>query len=432
MKLVSSLLLLILIALTIIGAGSAATTSTTTDATVAASFVSVSNIVVSPATFFEGDTGTVTVSITNNGDQTVPISHATIFDDNIQLISPSYDNVMNLGPGITMQYTFTVKAACPEGIYYPEFYLNFPGAGNLGYHFKVEVENFPLQVSILQKPDTFSANVQDTIILGIGNPRHGEVDSVSIVPRGYGISFDPSNAFIGILKSQAFVNESFGITATASTSCVFEVMYRNGANVHSVEITIPITIGFDKRGADLVVNNVGFSPSGSHFTLSGDVTNAGIEDAKSVVVTVTDPAVPVEPNRAYVVGSLKTDDFSSFEITFTARDMTSVPLLVQWKDTDGNLFEKNIVMNLQMADVSQNSALTGNSGTNTGAGTGGTSSSTTGQRGGGGFFVFGGGRSTSNGGLLSLPVIIAIIAAGCIGAGSFVWWRKRQKKKHKP
>ena len=52
--------------------------------------------------------------------------------------------------------------------------------------------------------------------------------------------------------------------------------------------------------------------------MTGDVYNAGLEVANSVLLT-TGGGQPVNPYRNYVVGSLQPDDFSSFELTFTAR-----------------------------------------------------------------------------------------------------------------
>jgi hypothetical protein len=39
-----------------------------------------------------------------------------------------------------------------------------------------------------------------------------------------------------------------------------------------------------------------------------------------------------------VVGGLEPDDFSSFEVTFTAENVTTVPIQVTYRDSDGNLY----------------------------------------------------------------------------------------------
>jgi len=66
------------------------------------------------------------------------------------------------------------------------------------------------------------------------------------------------------------------------------------------------------------------------------VTNAGLEVANSVVLTVGEGAVPVNPYREYVVGSLQPDDFSGFEITFLAENTSQVQVQVNYRDVDGN------------------------------------------------------------------------------------------------
>ena len=87
--------------------------------------------------------------------------------------------------------------------------------------------------------------------------------------------------------------------------------------------------------------------SGTSYTLTGDVNNAGLTDAKSMVVTVGAPAKAVEPYAQYAIGSLAADDFSSFEITFTSNDLSSVPLVITWKDNDGNSFSSTKNLNLR-------------------------------------------------------------------------------------
>jgi len=73
--------------------------------------------------------------------------------------------------------------------------------------------------------------------------------------------------------------------------------------------------------------------------VTGDVNNAGLETANTVMVTALSPAVPEDPYKVYVVGALKPDDFGSFEITFFADDAETVPVRLTYKDDDGNVYE---------------------------------------------------------------------------------------------
>jgi hypothetical protein len=95
----------------------------------------------------------------------------------------------------------------------------------------------------------------------------------------------------------------------------------------------------DKKQADPVISNVQITTEAGVYHITGDVNNAGLETANTVMVTALAPAVPQDPYKTYVVGALKPDDFGSFEITFTAgQGNTSVPIELSYKDTDGNIY----------------------------------------------------------------------------------------------
>lgn len=133
-----------------------------------------------------------------------------------------------------------------------------------------------------------------------------------------------------------------------------------------------------------------------------------------MVVSVGAPATPVEPYSSYAVGSLTSNDFSSFTLTFTSADLSAIPIQTTWKDDNGNTLSSVQTFDLR----SLASAL--EAGTRSG-GYGGSSSGTTGATGvtagsaggyagaprGGGLLGFGGGRG---GGLSAFyPVIIGMI-----------------------
>jgi hypothetical protein len=117
-------------------------------------------------------------------------------------------------------------------------------------------------------------------------------------------------------------------------------------NTHISSLSLPIEVGESKTGPIMVVNNLQISSSGLSYTVSGDVNNAGITDAKSVVISVGSPARGIDPYSRYVVGSLESDDFSSFEVTFSGEGLTEVPIVVSYKDFDGNDYEMIYLMNI--------------------------------------------------------------------------------------
>jgi hypothetical protein len=101
---------------------------------------------------------------------------------------------------------------------------------------------------------------------------------------------------------------------------------------------VPITFGVDKKLANPVMSNVIVKNEAGTYRITGDVNNAGLETANTVMVTSSAPAVPQDPYKTYVVGALKPDDFGSFEVTFSATNAESIPLQLSYKDNDGNVY----------------------------------------------------------------------------------------------
>ena len=102
---------------------------------------------------------------------------------------------------------------------------------------------------------------------------------------------------------------------------------------------LPVTFGEDKKRANPVITNVEVTPISGGYRIVGDVMNAGLESARSVMIAPASPAIPIDPFRVYVVGTLDSDDISSFEVTLRVdAAVEDVPLIVEYRDDDGNLY----------------------------------------------------------------------------------------------
>jgi len=306
----------------------------------AAAQVTVTSISIEPGIFFEDDTGIITIEITNNGFESVAIRRATMYDADISVLSSSYDTTTTVGAGNSMQFSFTVKADVLPGIYYPKFSLDFRDAGYLRYPVQIRVENDPLEISILDKPDTFGAGRKDRIDILVGNPRDNPASGVVVHVSGEGIEATPSSYFIGNLNPDQAQRVSFNITPKQPSVLEFRADYKNGVNPHATSVKVPVEFGVSKTEANPLLSNILVEYQDGKYVLTGDIYNAGLEVANSVILAAGGGAVPVDPYQSYVVGSLEPDDFSSFEITFTAGNLTTVPVVVSYRDVDGNPFEK--------------------------------------------------------------------------------------------
>ncbi|MBN1195389.1 MAG: hypothetical protein JXA08_08625 [Methanomicrobiaceae archaeon] len=372
----------------------------------AAAQVSVTGVTVSPTVLMHGDKGTVTVEITNNGDESVAISRAKLYSADLTVQNDlTYESVGNLGAGNSLQFTFTVRADAPDGFYYMTFYLDYRDAGSLRYSVPVTVESTEASVMVLDAPDTYAVGNKETITVTVGNPRDNTMKGVMATIAGPGISTTMNSAFIGDLSPGSSQAVTFEITTLQESDISVTVAYRNGINDHTAAIAIPVVFGDDKLGAELVLNSIEYSGGTGSWTLSADVTNAGLSDAKSIVVTVASPAVPVDPNGMYVIGALEPDDFSSFDLTFTTPG-TTVPVLVTYKDEDGNIFT-------EIFDVSLGGT------TPAGSGAANSRSPIVSGNGGPGRGVFGGFGT----GLSQVPVV-QIVLVLIVGIGAVIGWRR--------
>jgi len=379
-------------------------TSTTLSAENALAQVYVSSVTVDPQSFYPYEDGTITVQITNSGSQAVAFSQATILDDNIILKNPDANKGMiYLGPGNTMTYSFLVTARPPEGTYFPLFSVASRDAGSIRYPIKVTVDSTRLRTGISKKPDAFPLDAASSVNLSIFNSRKGPIDSIIITPVGTNADVNPPEKFIMSIDAESAIEIPFTITPHGNSSVNFHISYENGDNEHSTDLILPINIGEDKTGAKPIVNNIALVNQGSSYKLTGDVNNAGITDAKALLVTVGSPARAVEPYPEYAIGSLAADDFSSFELNFASTDLSSIPIVITWKDANGNSFTTTKTYDLRSAQSFSSAGSSGSS-----SATGQTSGSSSYRSGGSNsIFGIGGGRG---GGIASFyPVIAGVI-----------------------
>jgi len=426
-----SIILLLLLAATASAATSTNTSnSISTTAQDAASLVYVSSVNIDPEVFFPYEQGTIIVTLVNSGTSSVGLSNPDILSDKIHIINKDTWNTMSfIGPGSTMTYSFLVKADPPDGTYFPLFSVGTQNSGSIHYPLTIKVDSADIKASISQKPDTFALSTKDTVNVSIINPRGAAIKNIIITPSGQGIEVSPPQKYVSTLNGQSSVEIPFSVTPNQDSTLTVHISYQNGDNDHSTEVILPMVLGDNKKAAIPVVNNVALVSSGTYYSLTGDVNNAGLTDAKSMVVTVGSPANAVEPYAQYAIGSLAADDFSSFEITFSSNDLSSVPLVITWKDNDGNSFRSTKSLNLRTSSGSGSTGtVTGNSGSSSGSVTPVTTGSTgarnsggfSGGPGGGSIFGFGGSRG---GGIGSF---YPVIAAGIIIIAGIIVWMKRK------
>jgi len=399
--------------------------STLTSGQDAASLVYVSSANIDPPVFYPYEQGTITITLMNAGTSAVGLSNPDILSNKIHIINTDTWNTMSfIGPGSTLTYSFLVTADPPDGTYFPLFTVATQTGGSIHYPIIIKVDSRDIRVGVTDKPDNFSLEKTDTVNLSIINPRDAMIKNIVVTPSGSSIDVSPSEKFISSLDGSSSIDIPFSITPHQQSNMTFHISYQNGDNNHAQDVILPINIGEDKTAAVPVVNNVAITSVGSSYKLTGDVNNAGITDAKSMVLTVGAPAKAIEPYAEYSIGSLASDDFSSFDLTFSSEDLSSVPVVIRWKDSNGNSF--SVTKNLDLRSISSSGTSSSTSSSRSSGSTGGNSSARTaggfggGPGGGGGILGFGGARSSG------ISSFYPVIAAGIIVIAGIALWIKRK------
>ena len=223
------------------------------------------------------------------------------------------------------------------------------------------MDNTPLDLTVLNKPDTFAQGKKKTIYMQVSNPRKNNVRNVVLEVSGNGIEAAPSRSFVGDLAAGESLPVNFTVTPDQPTTALLTLQYDNGDNPHNVTMEIPITFGVDKTQANPVMSNVQVTNVAGIYHVTGDVNNAGLQTAYTVMVTSLPPAVPQDPYKNYVVGALKSDDFGSFEVTFSAKNATVIPIQLSFKDSDGNVYTSEQEVKISESGQSTSPANAGSS-----------------------------------------------------------------------
>jgi len=354
MKHIASILCVLTLMIALVPVCSAASTITATNPNEAAALVYVSGYDMDPGVFYPYESGTVTVHVTNAANASVLVSQPTLIEPHIKVKNTeSFNTKSSIGPGATVSYTFVVDVDAPDGNYYPLFSLEPVVYGNTPIHstLTLKVDSTDARSTVSQKPDDFSISKKSSVNVTVINPRDDDIINVFVVASSDGADIFPQEKYIGTIPANSKTDATFQITPNKQADVIFNVTFDNGDDHRHTSTVLPLNIGKDKTGAEIVVNNIESSSSGLTQTLKGDVTNNGLTDAKSVLVTVGNPAKPINPNPEYAIGNLEPDDFSSFEVNYVMMGNGSIPLNVSYKDAEGNTYSKqfSISVNDNMA-----------------------------------------------------------------------------------
>ena len=318
---------------------------------------------VSPNVLMQNDIGTITVTIKNMEVlNSVKLKEANLLERDIKVLSNPYVNIGRLGPGESIDLSFTIKAGYTDGIFYPKLTVEAENAERIRYQIPVKVDSTSLTIGVKDIPEEIFKDERAAIELLIGNPRPNTVTGVKIVTVEENVI--PSEVFVGALAADDSKDASFNFTPRTKgfRELIFTLTFKNGDNTHSTALSIPINVTESKKSAELILTGIEVESTQGLgvYKITGDINNAGLEEARSVVMKVGDVegVEAMDPYKAYFVGLLSPDDFSSFELDVkVAENVTTVPLLLEYKDEDGNLFSMTEYVSVEHSPVASSSEL---------------------------------------------------------------------------
>ena len=209
---------------------------------------------VDPAYLMPGDEGTVTITMNNAAkeysysvfvdnrtkeevfDLSAQVMDASLSGDNhIQVTSSSYYDVGLLGPGDTIDFTYSIRVSedTPDSIRFLDFV--FIGGGDM-YDVKWKIP-VTIDSSGINVINSEVSRDSDFIVLDIANVRPNTVKAVTIVPVTENVGFQPAQYFIGTMDSDEMFTIQFDIEPEDGVEQMgVKAIFKNGNNWHESDI----------------------------------------------------------------------------------------------------------------------------------------------------------------------------------------------------
>ena len=297
---------------------------------------------ISPEILMPGDTAILTLEVRNGetvatqttstgtvGDTTTTVHTLGATLDGISIIpaqsgskqiraTTHYEDIGYLAAGSSIEVTFklVVDKNISEGIYFPTVNVDVSGGTDVQYPLLMKVSNSSVDLLQTSVPSKISKGGTTDIIITAVNKRENAVNEIIITPHGDDVDFVPSSYFLGSLAAKTsqdvvFSIEPLGIGAQDLT---FDVSYKNGDNLHTSSLPVPITVIQALDVAPIITNFPISITKGGSSRISVEVYNAKTEKITGVLITPVCDATVI-PSQ-YFIGSMDPDDVfsASFDI----------------------------------------------------------------------------------------------------------------------
>jgi uncharacterized repeat protein (TIGR01451 family) len=351
-------LVLLMLSIFLIGTGAAA------EATVV-----IQDFQVNPSVLAPKEVGTIVVHLANTAEsatktiteisgmqgntvtssETTPINvfikSVRLFGEEVEILSGTYNNLVVLGPGQSIPFTFLIRAPQQTGIYFTKISITIVGGQSVSYTIPVNVNtqiSVPKEPAILVEktvPEQVIPGEQFAVTLKLTNQGLSAADNfdltlqsnstslLALTPNTFHINrLEPNQSESLLLEFATDKNTRLGLS---SVTLLLDYVGPSGVRKHQTEV-----IGIQVQGkADMSIALISTNPTritvGDSVDLTIRIENIGTADANSVQASLSDLPLPgtreafmgrIEPNNdAPAVFSLQADRAGEFEYTLVIR-----------------------------------------------------------------------------------------------------------------
>ncbi len=272
----------------------------------------------------------------------------------------NYEDIGGISPGANILIDFEIIAEdnLSEGNYFPKVRIDVEDFDDVRYPLLVKVSNETVGLLLSNVPNKISVSGSTLLTLTAINNRENSVKAVTIIPDGKNkIEFTPSSSYIGDLNTRESKNVSFSIKPSeiGLTNLSFEIQFKNGDNVHTENLNVPIEVIDTLDVAPVIINIPTSLQKGKTERVNLEVYNSKTESISGVIVTPITDAL-VSPSK-YFIGSMDPDDVFSATFDISANSLEYGEYNLGFKLTfkqDNDYYETPIInTNFQVVPMSQ-------------------------------------------------------------------------------
>lgn len=335
----------------------------------------ISSYTMSPEILQPGDTGLLTITITNGEttatntdtdylnslliDQTVETIGAVIENiyitpdgDGKQVVkaSKNYEYPVEIAPGssVTLDFTVLAEENLSNGIYTPVIHVDLESDSfqDVSFPIAIRVNDDTIDMISQVVPSSISIIGETDLSFLMVNNRQNEISNIQIIPeQKEDIEISPSKAYISRLSPLDHEAIHFSIIpkTQGNQTITFQCIYKNGENIHEQNFSFPMNFSSFYEVYPIIYYSPEVMKKGETKEIRLKIYNAKNEEITGVRITPVTKA-QITPTE-YFIGSMDADDLYAVTFDISAGNLEeneSYPIAYQITFKQDNNIYSNI------------------------------------------------------------------------------------------